>query len=341
MKRGARAVRRRRGLELGFHLPCRGPLARVDVLTRLARAADALGYSVISISDHVVLPKTSSAPYPYDHSGAFPGGAQQPYHRADPAGRVAPGDYQAGPGRDQCPRGPLPQPGRDREAARHDGRDVGRAADRGRGGRVVARGVRGARRPAVHRARRGHRRVHQSDEGALDPERSALRRQVLPDRRRHDVSQAGPEAASADLGRGPYRASPPPHRRPGRRVAPDRAARPGGARARGAGGEAGPDPHPRSGRRARPVSDPGRLPGADRPVADPRTAAGGADGETPLGRPARQGRERSPRLRGSGRGHRHLRLPTAGSGGHGRAHAAGRPRGSAPPESSPPRSASR
>ncbi len=79
MKRGARAVRRRRGLELGFHLPCRGPLARVDVLTRLARAADALGYSVISISDHVVLPKTSSAPYPYDHSGAFPGGAQQPF----------------------------------------------------------------------------------------------------------------------------------------------------------------------------------------------------------------------------------------------------------------------
>jgi probable F420-dependent oxidoreductase len=79
VKRGARAVRRRRGLELGFHLPCRGPLARVDVLTRLARAADALGYSVISISDHVVLPKTSSAPYPYDHSGAFPGGAQQPF----------------------------------------------------------------------------------------------------------------------------------------------------------------------------------------------------------------------------------------------------------------------
>ena len=64
---------------LGFHLPCRGPLARVDVLTRLARAADALGYSVVTISDHVVLPTRSSAPYPYDHSGNFPGGAQQPF----------------------------------------------------------------------------------------------------------------------------------------------------------------------------------------------------------------------------------------------------------------------
>lgn len=79
MKQGAGAAGGRRGVDLGFHLPCRGPLARVDVLTRLARAADALGYPVVTISDHVVLPTRSSAPYPYDHSGAFPGGAQQPF----------------------------------------------------------------------------------------------------------------------------------------------------------------------------------------------------------------------------------------------------------------------
>ena len=48
--------------------------------------------------------------------------------------------------------------------------------------------------------------------------------------------------------------------------------------------------------------------------------------------------ERSPRVRGSGREHCHLRLPTAGSGGDGRAHAARRPRGPAPPESVAPRS---
>jgi probable F420-dependent oxidoreductase len=70
---------RRRGLELGWSLPSRGPLARVDVLTRLARTADALGYSVVTISDHVVLPTRSSAPYPYDKTGAFPGGSQQAY----------------------------------------------------------------------------------------------------------------------------------------------------------------------------------------------------------------------------------------------------------------------
>ena len=39
------ASSRRRGLELGWSLPSRGPLARVDLLTRLARTADTLGYS--------------------------------------------------------------------------------------------------------------------------------------------------------------------------------------------------------------------------------------------------------------------------------------------------------
>ena len=75
MKQGAPG--RRRGLELGWSLPSRGPLARVDVLTRLAREADALGYSTVTISDHIVLPTRSSEPYPYDTSGAFPGGSQQ------------------------------------------------------------------------------------------------------------------------------------------------------------------------------------------------------------------------------------------------------------------------
>jgi probable F420-dependent oxidoreductase len=79
VKQGADAAGRQRGVELGFHLPSRGALARVDVLTRLVRTADSLGCPVVTISDHVVLPTRSSAPYPYEHSGAFPGGAQQPY----------------------------------------------------------------------------------------------------------------------------------------------------------------------------------------------------------------------------------------------------------------------
>lgn len=79
MKRGGSAAGRRSGAEFGFALPSRGPLARVEVLTRLARTADRLGFSVATISDHVVLPTRSSAPYPYDVTGAFPGGAHQDY----------------------------------------------------------------------------------------------------------------------------------------------------------------------------------------------------------------------------------------------------------------------
>lgn len=79
MKQGGGGAGRQPGAELGFALPSRGPLARVAILTRLARTADRLGFSVVTISDHVVLPTRSSAPYPYDTGGAFPGGAHQDY----------------------------------------------------------------------------------------------------------------------------------------------------------------------------------------------------------------------------------------------------------------------
>ena len=61
VKQGGGA-KRRRGFELGWSLPSRGPLARTELLTRLARLADSLGYSVVTISDHVVLPTRSSQP---------------------------------------------------------------------------------------------------------------------------------------------------------------------------------------------------------------------------------------------------------------------------------------
>src|SRR5262245_51299893 len=78
VKQGGTAGRRR-SLELGWSLPSRGPLARVDVPTRLARTADGLGYSVLTISDHVVLPSRSSAPYPYDNTGPSPVSSPHPH----------------------------------------------------------------------------------------------------------------------------------------------------------------------------------------------------------------------------------------------------------------------
>jgi probable F420-dependent oxidoreductase len=79
MKRGGRAGQRLRSVEFGVSLPSRGPLAKPRILVGLARKAEALGFSCVVVSDHVVLPSRTSSPYPYHPSGEMPGGAQQDY----------------------------------------------------------------------------------------------------------------------------------------------------------------------------------------------------------------------------------------------------------------------
>ena len=67
-------------MEFGFSLPGRGPLARPDLLLKLALAAEALRYSSLFVTDHVVLPTSSARSiYPYASSGQLPGGAAQDY----------------------------------------------------------------------------------------------------------------------------------------------------------------------------------------------------------------------------------------------------------------------
>ena len=60
-------------MDFGFALPGRGPLATPDILIKLARAADDLRYSSIFVTDHVVIPASQSAPYPYSPTGKFTG----------------------------------------------------------------------------------------------------------------------------------------------------------------------------------------------------------------------------------------------------------------------------
>src|SRR6267142_4075741 len=60
-------------MDFGFALPGRGPLATPDVLVKLAHKADALRYSSIFVTDHVVIPTTQSTPYPYATTGKFAG----------------------------------------------------------------------------------------------------------------------------------------------------------------------------------------------------------------------------------------------------------------------------
>jgi probable F420-dependent oxidoreductase len=66
-------------MRFGFALPGRGPLARPDVLIKLAEKADALRYSFIFVTDHVVIPVTYDSTYPYALSGKPAGDWSQGY----------------------------------------------------------------------------------------------------------------------------------------------------------------------------------------------------------------------------------------------------------------------
>jgi probable F420-dependent oxidoreductase len=60
-------------MHFGFALPGRGPLATPEALTKLAQRADALRYSSVFVTDHVVIPTSSNSIYPYATSGRFAG----------------------------------------------------------------------------------------------------------------------------------------------------------------------------------------------------------------------------------------------------------------------------
>jgi probable F420-dependent oxidoreductase len=66
-------------MRFGFALPGRGPLARPDVLVKLAQKADSLRYSSIFVTDHVVIPMSYDSQYPYAVSGRAAGDWTQGY----------------------------------------------------------------------------------------------------------------------------------------------------------------------------------------------------------------------------------------------------------------------
>jgi len=67
-------------MEFGLSLPGRGPFANLDIVLKIAARAEALRFSSLFVTDHVVLPVTTEASiYPYATSGQFPGGSRQDY----------------------------------------------------------------------------------------------------------------------------------------------------------------------------------------------------------------------------------------------------------------------
>ena len=60
-------------MQFGLHLPASSPSVKAEELIRFAQQAEALGFSCITVADHVVVPKNISIPYPYTVDGKYPG----------------------------------------------------------------------------------------------------------------------------------------------------------------------------------------------------------------------------------------------------------------------------
>jgi probable F420-dependent oxidoreductase len=58
-------------MQFGFNLPNSGALAVPDIMARIAREGEALGYDYLTVTDHIVLPDMAEPGYPYSESGAF------------------------------------------------------------------------------------------------------------------------------------------------------------------------------------------------------------------------------------------------------------------------------
>lgn len=60
-------------MNFGTTIPMRGPLAHAAAIRTLASETEAMGYSHISVTDHLVVPRKIDSDYPYAEDGKFPG----------------------------------------------------------------------------------------------------------------------------------------------------------------------------------------------------------------------------------------------------------------------------
>jgi len=67
-------------MQIGFNLSNSGPLCDPGIMSRIAKAGEALGYDYLTITDHVVLPDVKVPGYPYSTSGEFYGAGHETRH---------------------------------------------------------------------------------------------------------------------------------------------------------------------------------------------------------------------------------------------------------------------
>src|SRR5690606_42084452 len=56
---------RREPMQFGFGIPTRGPLATPEAIASMLTKGEELGYSIVTASDNVVVPRDIAARYPY------------------------------------------------------------------------------------------------------------------------------------------------------------------------------------------------------------------------------------------------------------------------------------
>src|SRR5262245_7380340 len=65
---------------IGFNAPTAGPLSVANNLARIVVGGEPMGFDYATFSDHVVIPTSIAAEYPYSASGEFPSGAHGERH---------------------------------------------------------------------------------------------------------------------------------------------------------------------------------------------------------------------------------------------------------------------
>ena len=58
-------------MHYGFNLPSRGPLCRPAPLRQIAQKGETLGYTYLTVPDHIVIPRSIAPNYPYSKDGQF------------------------------------------------------------------------------------------------------------------------------------------------------------------------------------------------------------------------------------------------------------------------------
>ena len=165
---------RRSAMKFGVNTAPRGLTVSREAYKSIAQAAESFGYDFLSVSDHVVVPRSNDSDYPYSEDAKWGGGAS-----GFSLEMLTTLSFLAGcTDRINLLSSVMVVPHRPALADRQDPCVDGPARQRPhpcrRRGRLAARGVRGVGDAAVRCPRQGHGRVHRSDGGAVDQGRAGI-----------------------------------------------------------------------------------------------------------------------------------------------------------------------